>query len=211
MMMTVVLIYAMCWLPLHTVTLLGDMHQGIYDYKYIQVVWCACHWLAMSNSCYNPMVYCWMNSKYRNGFRYVLRFCPCIQYKEEHHKPSHVKRANTYISTVRSSIKDKKSSVGLQPQLMQTYDSPSPMISDGPGGRENIPLNNLANGMNKGRWGSRQYARNGESVYGRGSDLGGAEREPLTCTMDVEDTWVCWMSLEYFCKHMIPRMIISMA
>ncbi|KAI0208585.1 Tachykinin-like peptides receptor 99D, partial [Lamellibrachia satsuma] len=79
MMITVVIIYAMCWLPLHTITLVGDAHPNIWTYRYIQIVWISCHWLAMSNCCYNPMVYCWMNSRFRNGFKYALRACPCVR------------------------------------------------------------------------------------------------------------------------------------
>ncbi|XP_041970607.1 RYamide receptor-like [Aricia agestis] len=35
-------------------------------------VWFACHWLAMSHSCYNPIIYCYMNSRYREGFKQVF-------------------------------------------------------------------------------------------------------------------------------------------
>ena len=77
-MITVVIIYGICWLPLHTITLVGEAHHSIYTFKYIQVVWISCHWLAMSNCCYNPMVYCWMNSRFRIGFKHVFRFCPCV-------------------------------------------------------------------------------------------------------------------------------------
>lgn len=190
MMMTVVLIYALCWLPLHTITLLGDMHPDIYGFSYIQVIWCACHWLAMSNSCYNPMVYCWMNSKYRNGFRYVLRYCPCIKYKEDNHGPYYVRRANTYVSTVRSSLKDKKGVVsGISPPSSRTDNRLSPVSLTSPNKRESIPLNNLANGMNKGRWkgSGRSYPRNGENLYGAGENCV-AESEPLTCTLDADET-----------------------
>jgi hypothetical protein len=46
--------------------------------RYIQWIWTACHWLAMSNCCYNPIVYCWMNAKFRAGFRHIFRCCPFI-------------------------------------------------------------------------------------------------------------------------------------
>ena len=101
MMIIVVIIYAFCWLPFHTITLIGERHPSIWDYQYCQVIWISCHWLAMSNCCYNPMVYCWMNSKFRNGFRYVLRFCPCVSYDYHEHRPSHkAQRVHTYVTTM---------------------------------------------------------------------------------------------------------------
>lgn len=78
MMMTVVIIYGVCWLPLHTITLLGEYKASIYQFKYIQVLWNLCHWLAMSNSCYNPLVYCWMNVRFRAAFARLFKCCPCV-------------------------------------------------------------------------------------------------------------------------------------
>jgi len=34
-MITVALIYAICWLPLHSITLIGDTHYEIWTYRYI--------------------------------------------------------------------------------------------------------------------------------------------------------------------------------
>lgn len=81
MMITVVVIYALCWLPLHCITLVGDAHPSVWQFPYIQTVWIACHWLAMSNCCYNPIVYFWMNAKFRQGFRTALLCCPCVDGK----------------------------------------------------------------------------------------------------------------------------------
>lgn len=78
MMMTVVIIYGVCWLPLHTITLVGEYHPSIYTFQYIQPIWIMCHWLAMSNSCYNPIVYCWMNVRFRAAFARICHCCPCI-------------------------------------------------------------------------------------------------------------------------------------
>jgi len=68
-MVTVVVIYALCWLPLHSVTLAGDTDPAVWTYRHIQVVWIASHWLAMSHCCYNPFVYFWMSSNFRSAFR----------------------------------------------------------------------------------------------------------------------------------------------
>lgn len=77
MMITVVVIYALCWLPLHTITLAGDADESIWTYRHIQTVWIASHWLAMSNCCYNPFVYYWMSSNFRRGYMDVVRRATC--------------------------------------------------------------------------------------------------------------------------------------
>ncbi|XP_060599056.1 RYamide receptor-like [Ruditapes philippinarum] len=75
MMVTVVIFYALCWLPLHTITLVGDHNPTIYNNKYIPILWLGFHWLSMSNSCYNPIIYLWMSPKFRAGLRMALNSC----------------------------------------------------------------------------------------------------------------------------------------
>ena len=75
MMVTVVIFYALCWLPLHTITLVGDHNPNIYNNKYIPILWLCFHWLSMSNSCYNPIIYLWMSPKFRAGLRLALNSC----------------------------------------------------------------------------------------------------------------------------------------
>ncbi|XP_013402806.1 RYamide receptor-like [Lingula anatina] len=79
-MITVVGVYTFCWLPIHSVTIALDLHPELHGY-YIFVIWIICHWLAMSNSCVNPIIYCWMNPKYQRGFLYAFRWLPCIRNK----------------------------------------------------------------------------------------------------------------------------------
>ncbi|XP_013774985.1 RYamide receptor-like [Limulus polyphemus] len=80
MMITVVTVFTLCWLPLNTLIVVGDQDQSIWYHEHIEYVWFVCHWLAMSHASYNPIIYCWMNSKFRNGFWQI--FClllPCIR------------------------------------------------------------------------------------------------------------------------------------
>ena len=122
-------------------------------------MWISSHWLAMSNCMYNPMVYCWMNSKYRNGFRYVLRFLPCVTYKEDTHGPYGVKRATTYVSTVRTSIYDKRSALSANIPSPKGLNNKDKVIYRG----ENIPLNGINHPVEvKGVWNKK----NNKDYYG---------------------------------------------
>ncbi|GBP76006.1 RYamide receptor [Eumeta japonica] len=42
-------------------------------------MWFASHWLAMSHSCYNPIIYCYMNARYRRGFKQALSALLCMR------------------------------------------------------------------------------------------------------------------------------------
>ena len=72
MMTTVVVIYALCWLPFHALTLFLDAYPSLYSFPYIQHLWLSCHFIAMSSLCYNPFVYFYMSSKFSEAF---LRSC----------------------------------------------------------------------------------------------------------------------------------------
>ncbi|KAH8018653.1 hypothetical protein HPB51_009642 [Rhipicephalus microplus] len=79
MMIVVVVIFAVCWLPYHVYFLATHHHPEITQSEYIQHVYLAIYWLAMSNSMYNPIIYCWMNSRFREGFKRV--FC-CLAFSD---------------------------------------------------------------------------------------------------------------------------------
>lgn len=64
MMMVVVIIFAVCWLPFQIYFIVTSYYPEITNSPYIQEVYLAIYWLAMSNSMYNPIIYCWMNSRY---------------------------------------------------------------------------------------------------------------------------------------------------
>ncbi|KAL3877871.1 hypothetical protein ACJMK2_035515, partial [Sinanodonta woodiana] len=77
MMIVVVVIFGICWLPQHLYFLLVHIVPSIPYMAYTQQLYLVIFWLAMSNSMYNPMIYCWMNSKFREGFIRVFCWCSC--------------------------------------------------------------------------------------------------------------------------------------
>ncbi|XP_013779266.1 RYamide receptor-like [Limulus polyphemus] len=85
MMIMVVTVFTFCWLPFNILIVVGDQDQSIWWYKHIQYVWFVCHWLAMSHTSYNPIIYCWMNFKFRNGFHQVIYGLPCFRCSRHHH------------------------------------------------------------------------------------------------------------------------------
>uniref|UniRef100_A0A2S2NKP8 Neuropeptide Y receptor n=1 Tax=Schizaphis graminum TaxID=13262 RepID=A0A2S2NKP8_SCHGA len=76
MMVTVVIAFTVCWLPYNILLILWDHEPSLSTWSSLPYVWFLFHWLAMSHTCYNPLIYCWMNTRYRTGFAAVLRNVP---------------------------------------------------------------------------------------------------------------------------------------
>jgi hypothetical protein len=84
MMITCVATFTLCWLPFNILLVVSDRYN-VYDYEHIEFVWFGCHWLAMSHAAQNPLVYIWMNARFRYGFRCVLGKClPCLMPNIDH-------------------------------------------------------------------------------------------------------------------------------
>ncbi len=47
------------------------------------------------SACYNPLIYIWMNSRFRDGFKYVFRFLPCIKATQRPDFIPHFSTTNT--------------------------------------------------------------------------------------------------------------------
>ncbi|XP_058266717.1 neuromedin-K receptor [Hemibagrus wyckioides] len=78
MMMLVVATFALCWLPYHVYFVITGLYSTINTWKFIQQVYLAVLWLAMSSTVYNPIIYCCLNSRFRAGFKRAFRWCPFI-------------------------------------------------------------------------------------------------------------------------------------
>ncbi|KAF3828210.1 hypothetical protein GH733_003999 [Mirounga leonina] len=98
-MVLVVVTFAICWLPYHFYFILGSFQEDIYYHKFIQQVYLALFWLAMSSTMYNPIIYCCLNHRFRSGFRLAFPCCPWVTPTEEDkigltHTPSLSRRVN---------------------------------------------------------------------------------------------------------------------
>ncbi|KFQ89661.1 Substance-P receptor, partial [Phoenicopterus ruber ruber] len=78
MMIIVVCTFALCWLPYHIYFTLQHFNPDWYLQKFIQQVYLAIMWLAMSSTMYNPIIYCCLNDRFRVGFKHAFRWCPFV-------------------------------------------------------------------------------------------------------------------------------------
>ncbi|XP_063705139.1 RYamide receptor [Culicoides brevitarsis] len=76
MMVTVVIVFTMCWAPFNILGIIVAESGG--DSELLPYFWLTFHWLAMSHSCYNPIIYCYMNARFRSGFITVLHTVPLL-------------------------------------------------------------------------------------------------------------------------------------
>ncbi|XP_032885992.1 probable G-protein coupled receptor 83 [Amblyraja radiata] len=71
MLMLVVVVFAVCWFPLNCyVVLVSSKAINTNNALYFTF-----HWFAMSSTCYNPFIYCWLNANFRSEFKSLLSMC----------------------------------------------------------------------------------------------------------------------------------------
>ncbi|XP_025053682.1 probable G-protein coupled receptor 83 isoform X2 [Alligator sinensis] len=86
MLMLVVVLFAVCWFPLNCyVVLLSSQTIRTNNALYF-----AFHWFAMSSTCYNPFIYCWLNDNFRLELKSLLNMCQKPPGPKEHKHPSMV-------------------------------------------------------------------------------------------------------------------------
>uniref|UniRef100_A0A8C9PJX5 G-protein coupled receptors family 1 profile domain-containing protein n=1 Tax=Spermophilus dauricus TaxID=99837 RepID=A0A8C9PJX5_SPEDA len=67
MLILIVMVFAICWFPLNCYVVLISSA----DIETESVLFYAFHWFAMSSTCYNPFIYCWLNRSFRAKLRSI--------------------------------------------------------------------------------------------------------------------------------------------
>jgi hypothetical protein len=75
MLISMVVIFAFCWLPLNIVYLIMEFEPSFDKWPYFYTVFFISHSIAMSSTIYNPFLYAWLNDNFRKEFRLIL---PCF-------------------------------------------------------------------------------------------------------------------------------------
>ncbi|CAJ0583408.1 unnamed protein product, partial [Mesorhabditis spiculigera] len=74
MLVTMVVIFAVCWFPLNLLNLLRD--HGLKPFNSPEFAFLVGHLVAMTATCWNPILYAWMNDSFRKEFMMAI---PCIR------------------------------------------------------------------------------------------------------------------------------------
>ena len=74
----VVVIFMVCWAPYHIYFIYCYHNPSVTRNPYIGHIYLGFYWLAMSNTCVNPIIYYWMNQRFRAYFNQVLCCVPSI-------------------------------------------------------------------------------------------------------------------------------------
>lgn len=83
MLLTMVVVFAVSWLPFHAFQLAVDIDSNVLYMKDFQLLFTMFHIIAMCSTFVNPILYGWMNKNYRTAF---LSVCRCNSLKVNHLK-----------------------------------------------------------------------------------------------------------------------------
>lgn len=73
MMLTMVVVFAVSWLPFHAFQLAIDIDNAVLHMKDFKLLFTVFHIMAMCSTCVNPILYGWMNNNYRTAFLSVVK------------------------------------------------------------------------------------------------------------------------------------------
>ena len=74
----VVCIFMVCWAPYHLYFILVFQYPSLTKEPYIAHIYLFFFWLAMANSCVNPIIYYWMNTRFRAYFNQAFCCLPSL-------------------------------------------------------------------------------------------------------------------------------------
>ncbi|CAH1783238.1 unnamed protein product [Owenia fusiformis] len=77
MLILVVVVFALCWMPLNLYHLLTDLRPELFRHN--SIAFFVCYWIALSSVCYNPFIYCWLNEHFRNEVKKVFPLCCTVR------------------------------------------------------------------------------------------------------------------------------------
>ncbi|RNA42390.1 tachykinin-like peptides receptor 99D [Brachionus plicatilis] len=111
MILIVLFVFVICWTPLQLYNILQIIYSKINNFYYINIIWLIVNMIAMSNSCYNFIIYGMYSTKYRHEFSRIFRSLLCISTKFDRKNSN----ARSFTIINKDSARCSKRSIGHRP------------------------------------------------------------------------------------------------
>lgn len=72
---SMVVAFAVCWLPLHVFNTIVDWNYKIISPCYHNLIFSLCHLVAMASTCVNPVIYGFLNSNFKKEVKSLILSC----------------------------------------------------------------------------------------------------------------------------------------
>lgn len=108
MLVCVAVSYAISWLPLHVITIVGSNDHRVRSTQYFQVLWIFSHWLAFTNCAIHPVNYFVMNREFRKRTKNLFFKCFCLTSKKQTVYLTRASENSSSFKTGRSSLNLRK-------------------------------------------------------------------------------------------------------
>ncbi|UJR15916.1 hypothetical protein I4U23_002837 [Adineta vaga] len=128
MLIAMVVIFAICWLPLNIVHMVNEFHRQ--ELNHYRALFLSTHVIAMSSTIYNPFLYSWLNDNFRKEFQQTIpclfKICSCFNNEQLNGTPSVIgeadgynERASTYQMPRDSSIHGKPNGYNMKRNTLE--------------------------------------------------------------------------------------------
>ncbi|KHN80609.1 Neuropeptide Y receptor type 6 [Toxocara canis] len=74
MLIIMVVVFGICWFPFNLLNILRDLHLDSFIKPYFSFLFLSAHVISMTATCWNPIVYAWMNEAFRERFIAAVPF-----------------------------------------------------------------------------------------------------------------------------------------
>ncbi|MBN3324363.1 NPY4R protein, partial [Atractosteus spatula] len=84
MLVSLVTVFAVCWLPLNTFNMVADWNYEAVMYCHHDLIFSLCHLMAMVSTCVNPIIYGFLNNNFKKEVKSVVLHCKCSPVEEDY-------------------------------------------------------------------------------------------------------------------------------
>lgn len=102
MLIIMVVVFGICWFPFNLLNILRDLHLDSFIKPQFSFLFLSVHVISMTATCWNPIVYAWMNEAFRK------HFIAAIPFLKRYFKQSRRSRPRMTTNFIRTDLRHRK-------------------------------------------------------------------------------------------------------